>query len=1029
MEGDPDPELLATLLAKTRSLPGVTRTASYAAFFAGPLAPDKKGDLSYVEGEAVGSIGGLYFDQDRFAPTSGRLPDPSRADEIAVGEQMAKAHGLRVGQRLAIGVWRPDADDTFFDTNPDPNDRLDVTVVGIGLFNDEIVQDEVDRTPRVLFTPAFTQREMAYMSYIWTGVQLRRGDADVAQFKRDYVGILPEESQVNSRVNSVITTQAQRAIRPLAVALGTFGALCAVATLLLVGQALARLVTAELEDLRILRAMGAGPGQTASMELPGAAVSIAGGALLAIAVAVALSPLTPIGPVRSVEAEPGASFDWTALALGGILIATALALVTVIVAFRQSPHRRAARPVDAHQRSTAVGAAAAAGLPVPAVAGIRLALEPGAGRTAAPVRAVAGGAVVALVASLVFGSSLRSLVREPRLYGWDWELTLLDNAGYGTISGPKAHELLDHDPDVAAWSGVFFGSVDLDGRTVPALGVDTDAAVSPPLLSGRHVRAPDEVVLGRNTLAELGKRVGDTVIVGSGDQRGQLRIVGAAALPTVGITRGAYTSLGVGAALPSDKVRSAGTQDSDSGTAVGNALFIRLGDGADRASTTDRVAAGGNEVGEYPGSATLVPPQRPAAIVNYADIRATPTLLAAGLSLAVLVSLGLALAAGVRRRRDLAVLKTLGFTRRQLSGDGELAGDHHCAYRLGRRGAPGCRGGPPALVGLRRPTVRRGPSHHSGGPDRCPGRGPRPPRQRRRRRTRSPCRPHPRGRPPAFGMIRVPLLRLCRHAPPPEEGPSRRSRDARSKGRMMSARLRLGEPDGYFLGDREQASIGGDQRGSLLLGHGHVRGVVRRQAPANPGRHGGQFGLHEGDGELVDRRPDLPELLGCPLPAAAEGVDYLEGQQVRSRQGQRAGSMFAPEGKRLLLAFHLGPEPLQDHRSIDDGAPHPQCASRASRSARMAVVESSSPLGLRANSSSRRSNAAWTLGDAPGPFASPRASAAMLLRYALRESSYPRAASSMRRSRASSMETSTLATARVYPDSRPTKAALVLRTE
>ena len=50
-----------------------------------------------------------------------------------MGEQLARAHGLRVGQRLGIGVWHPDAEDTFFDTNPDPNDRLDVTVVGIGL--------------------------------------------------------------------------------------------------------------------------------------------------------------------------------------------------------------------------------------------------------------------------------------------------------------------------------------------------------------------------------------------------------------------------------------------------------------------------------------------------------------------------------------------------------------------------------------------------------------------------------------------------------------------------------------------------------------------------------------------------------------------------------------------------------------------------------------------------------------------------------------------------------------------------------
>jgi ABC-type lipoprotein release transport system permease subunit len=655
---------------KIKRLPGVERTASYAAFVAWPLTPGGKADLSYADGEAVGSIDGLYFDQDRFVPTSGRVPDPSRADEIAVGEYLAESAGVRVGQRLTIGVWDPALEESLPETNPDPNDRLDVTVVGIGLFNDEVVQDEVDRTPRALFTPAFTQREAAYASYFWVGVQLHRGDAGVAEFKRAYLDLLPEGSPDNSRVNSVITSQAQRAIRPLAVALGTFGALCAVATLLLVGQALARLLASDREDLRIVRAMGSRPAQTAAMGLPGATLSIAGGVVLAVAVAVALSPLSPIGPVRRVEAEPGVSFDWTVLGIGALLLAVVLVAVTVAVAIPQSPHRDGARAeAGARQPSAAVGAAATAGLPAPAVAGMRLALERGAGRTAAPVGAIAAGAVVAVVAvvaSVVFGSSLRALVQEPRLYGWDWDVSVLDTAGYGTISAAKA-QLLDDHPDVAAWSGAFFGSVDLDGRTVPAQGVELDAAVHPPLLSGRHVRAPDEVVLGRTTLDELGKGVGDTVVLGRGDQREDLRIVGTASLPTVGALRGAYTSLGTGALLPSHKLTSAGSSDNPA-DAAGNAVFIRLRQGVDRSSATERLEAVAQEIGEYPGSATVIPAQRPAAIVNYSNMGATPTLLAGGLSLAVLVSLGLALAAGVRRRgRDLAVLKALGFTRRQLS--------------------------------------------------------------------------------------------------------------------------------------------------------------------------------------------------------------------------------------------------------------------------------------------------------------------------------------------------------------------------
>jgi ABC-type lipoprotein release transport system permease subunit len=60
--------------------------------------------------------------------------------------------------------------------------------------------------------------------------------------------------------------------------------------------------------------------------------------------------------------------------------------------------------------------------------------------------------------------------------------------------------------------------------------------------------------------------------------------------------------------------------------------------------------------------------QRPAEIVDYRTIGVTPILLVSGLALGAVTALALTLTASVRRRRrDLALLKTLGFTQRQLA--------------------------------------------------------------------------------------------------------------------------------------------------------------------------------------------------------------------------------------------------------------------------------------------------------------------------------------------------------------------------
>ena len=79
--------------------------------------------------------------------------------------------------------------------------------------------------------------------------------------------------------------------------------------------------------------------------LLGVVGAIVAGSLLAVGVAVGLSPLAPIGPVRPVYPDIGVDFDWTVLGLGFLLFVVALTATALLVAFRVAPHRLALRPV------------------------------------------------------------------------------------------------------------------------------------------------------------------------------------------------------------------------------------------------------------------------------------------------------------------------------------------------------------------------------------------------------------------------------------------------------------------------------------------------------------------------------------------------------------------------------------------------------------------------------------------------------------------------------------------------------------
>ena len=649
-----DPALISEIAA----LPHVRQVESYAGLNVAILAPN--GAVTANAQGLRGSIDGEFFNSDRVTIVQGRMANPNRADEAVIDAKGTPAP-VHVGEVVPLGFYtnaqeaRPD----FGQPGIKPYLRIDVKVVGKAVFSGEVVQDDTDTSldGGALFTPALTRLlTRCCASYTESAVQLDGGAGEVAATEASIERILPKGFPVVFYVTSVTEAKAERAIEPVSIALGVFGGIAALATLLIAGQVIGRQLRLGAGDLDILRALGAGPAVTTCDGLPGVLGAVVAGSLLAAAVAVGLSPLAPLGSVRAVYPYPGLAFDWTVLGVGVPALVGVLSLVAVALAYRRAPHRMA--PQRTRPRGSAVvRAASASGLPPPAVEGIRLALDPGTGRNTVPVRSAILGAALAMIvviATATFGASLDTLVSHPALYGWNWTYALsAENPTY--ISRQRAAALLDHDPAVAAWTGIYFDTFKIDALAVPVIGASPNAPIGPPLLSGHGLQAAGQIVLGAATLAQLHKRVGDEVtVLNGGVQRSRLRIVGTATLPSLGISGTLHPEMGIGAVLPYQLIPGAASSQP-------NNILVTLRSGAN-------AAAARNALQRLVPAGEVASVQRPAEIVNYRSMGTTPAFLGAALAAGAVTALGLTLMASVRRRRrDLALLKTLGFTRRQLA--------------------------------------------------------------------------------------------------------------------------------------------------------------------------------------------------------------------------------------------------------------------------------------------------------------------------------------------------------------------------
>jgi hypothetical protein len=231
---------------------------------------------------------------------------------------------------------------------------------------------------------------------------------------------------------------------------------------------------------------------------------------------------------------------------------------------------------------------------------------------------------------------------------------------------------------VAAWSSFGFSQLMIDGRVVPALGLQRNrGSVQPPTTSGQPVSGNGQIELGAVTLRQLGRQIGGTVLVGSRPYRRLLTIVGTVTLPSFGVAVSQHVSLGQGAMLSEQSLLAtqglAGSGPQSPGQlsqAAPSAVAIDLvpGTSAAQRARLVHVITSANPDGTPGGTYQLrLDRARPAAILNSAQMGSQPLALALGLAAAAVLSLALTVLASVRRRRrELALLKTLGMTRRQV---------------------------------------------------------------------------------------------------------------------------------------------------------------------------------------------------------------------------------------------------------------------------------------------------------------------------------------------------------------------------
>jgi len=633
--------------------------------------------------------GALGLSVDRARVLAGQPYDPRKPGQAMIDEVMAQTEHLRPGDTVRVlGVPNNPATQT-----PDLGraTMFSFRVTAIVAFDPPVALAAGGNVaPTVLVSSPFAVAAVAAHVYNFgdeAAVRLRPGafmsafllsaNALARQYKGSAVHLgTGGRLDVISPADQIAALE--RSAHPQAVALAAFAALAGLIALAVLSQLLSRQLALDAAEFPVLHAVGVTRATLVGLSMARLAVITVTGALIAVPIAVAASPLMPIGPARAAEPTPGIEINLAVLGAGAALIALLPLVVLAYPAWR-TVSRAAGRAGPAGsgagspRRSWRPGPAGWAGS-VTGVVGVRMAFEPDNGRV--PVRsAVAGSvaAVAAVIAALVFGTSLVALVNTPRAYGQNWDAVA--DFQFGALTARTVGAVLAGDNTVAGYAGGNYGDVTIRDKAIPAIGLDQPHGGYLTLLAGRAPAVPGEIALGEQTLRSLGLHLGEAVQVKANheatatpDVTTTMRIVGIVVLPS--FSRGSFapTDLGAGAVVPASVLTepNSATRCTSAQTCY-NFFLLRYRPGTDAAAAHAKLTAILAALHCPVGSCVASSEQRPEEIKNYASIRDTPLLLGVVLAALTVGTFAHVMLTSVRRRRrDLATLKALGLTRPQV---------------------------------------------------------------------------------------------------------------------------------------------------------------------------------------------------------------------------------------------------------------------------------------------------------------------------------------------------------------------------
>jgi putative ABC transport system permease protein len=596
------------------------------------------------------------------------LPNPSAPDQVLASFTLQQNFGVHLGSVIRVPFYALSQASAYNNaTGAPPKPKGPTIALHVVGFEATEFEFPTGTTPQYdlyttrAFARAVIPRTPAGYVYL---VSLRGGAAGLSRFDvaARSLGAAGVEGGSNEDVAAV---SVEASIHPQAIGWWILAGLAALVGLALAGQALARQSIVESEDYPTMAALGANRRQLAALGMAQILVVGLVGAAGAVAVATLLSPIAPLGEARIAESSTGIAFDTRVLLLG------ALATVAVVLVLGMWPALRAAaalRPDDRSvttRPSAVVAHLAATGAPPSVVIGVRNALERRCGGAAVPVGSALFGtvlAVMALCGTAVFGSSLSHLTAT-------FQLNFTDPSG--GRPDPALLRGLEHDRAVTGITEGIGTEISVNSLAVGALaGTAIRGQLLLSTVNGHLPINNHQIGLGETTMrqvdAHLGSLVHVTVSLPSGGKRTvTFHVVSQVSFPVIG----GAVSLGSGAVLttagyedtvcPRSSARAA-CIEAALATTNGGGVLVRFVSGPEGKAAINRY------LDAYRSTTALA--ITPTSLINFGEAVNFPLIFGAMLAVVGAATLAHLLVVSVsRRRREIGLLKVLGFVNRQVA--------------------------------------------------------------------------------------------------------------------------------------------------------------------------------------------------------------------------------------------------------------------------------------------------------------------------------------------------------------------------